>query len=127
MACWDVHRAMMNHRSAWAEEARAPDRKSYLAEQDGDDSMDEREPRRRVVADAQPSGAQLTAASAAEIEVDTLVVVSKVKKLIKDQSDFNTSQCCIDALTKKVVDECRKAIEQARIAGRKTVMGRDVR
>ncbi|MCB0352512.1 MAG: hypothetical protein KDD64_03280 [Bdellovibrionales bacterium] len=60
------------------------------------------------------------------MESDTLVVVSKVKKLIKDQSDYNTSQCCIDALTKKVIEECLKGIEKAHEAGRKTVMGRDI-
>ncbi|MBF0103847.1 MAG: hypothetical protein HQM16_00855 [Deltaproteobacteria bacterium] len=64
--------------------------------------------------------------SYASIKTDTLVVVSKVKQLIKDQSGFNTSTCCIDALTQKVVDECLKAMEHATAAGRKTVMGRDV-
>ena len=55
----------------------------------------------------------------------TLVVVSKVKKLIRERSSLNTSQCAIDALTQKVVNECSKAIEHAKTAGRKTVMGRD--
>ena len=59
-------------------------------------------------------------------EIDTLVVVSKIKKLIRDLSDFNTSQCCIDALTDKIIEHCRQAIVNARSAGRKTVMGRDV-
>ena len=58
-------------------------------------------------------------------KTDTLVVVSKVKDLIREQSEFNTSQCCIDALTEKVVRECLNAIEKAKAAGRKTVMGRD--
>ncbi|NBW41597.1 hypothetical protein EBR25_11440 [bacterium] len=56
---------------------------------------------------------------------DTLVVVSKVKKLIRDLSEFNTSQCAIDVLTERVVEECRQAVEVARSSGRKTVMGRD--
>ena len=59
------------------------------------------------------------------MEVDPLVVVSKVKKLIRDQSDFNTSQCAVDALTQIVVKECLRAIESAKANGRKTVMGRD--
>lgn len=59
------------------------------------------------------------------IKTDTLVVVSKVKGLIRDQAALNTSQCAVDALTKTVVAECLKAIKRAQDAGRKTVMGRD--
>lgn len=57
---------------------------------------------------------------------ETLVVVSKVKKLIRAQSGLNTSQCCIDALTRRIVDEVNKGIANAKTAGRKTVMGRDI-
>lgn len=49
-----------------------------------------------------------------------------LKQLISNQSGFNTSQCCVDALTKKVIEESLKAIDSARQAGRKTVMGRDL-
>ncbi|MBX7147881.1 hypothetical protein K1X76_02245 [bacterium] len=59
------------------------------------------------------------------METDVLVVVSKVKKLIKDVSDYNTSACAVDALTEIVKKECLKAIETAKASGRKTVMGRD--
>lgn len=59
-------------------------------------------------------------------DVETLVVVSKVKKFIRAQSGLNTSQCCIDSLTKKIVDLCNQAIANARNDGRKTVMGRDI-
>ena len=62
---------------------------------------------------------------ASNIQTETLVVVSKVKGLIRQQSELNTSQCAIDALTQVVARECIRAIEQARGAGRKTVMGRD--
>ena len=57
---------------------------------------------------------------------ETLVVVSKVKALIRQQCSFNTSQCAIEALTNKVVQACNEGIEKARAAGRKTVMGRDI-
>lgn len=57
---------------------------------------------------------------------ETLVVVSKVKKFIRDNSGMNTSKDFIDALTQKISQECFRGIEQARIAGRKTVMGRDL-
>ncbi len=57
---------------------------------------------------------------------ETLVVVSKVKKLIRAQSGLNTSQCCIDALTRRITEEVTKGIANAKTAGRKTVMGRDI-
>lgn len=60
------------------------------------------------------------------IQTDTLVVVSKVKQLIKEQSGFNVSQCAINALTEKVIQECLKGIDEAGQAGRKTVMGRNI-
>ena len=61
-----------------------------------------------------------------QVETETLVVVSKVKNLIRERSGFNSSQCLIDGLTRKVVEECLKGIERAKTAGRKTVMGRDL-
>ncbi len=64
--------------------------------------------------------------SNAEFDVETLVVVSKIKAFIRERSGMNTSQCCIDALTQKVCKESLLAIERAQTAGRKTVMGRDI-
>ena len=58
--------------------------------------------------------------------LETLVVVSKVKKLIREKSGFNTSQDFIDGLTQKITRECLEAIENTRKANRKTVMARDL-
>ena len=59
-------------------------------------------------------------------ETETLVVVSKVKKLINEQAGLKTSKCFVDALTKRVVAECMAAVESAKRDGRKTVKGRDI-
>ena len=56
---------------------------------------------------------------------DILVVTSKVKKLVKEKSGFNTSSTLIDKLSDKVVQMCESAIENAKSDGRKTVMDRD--
>ena len=56
---------------------------------------------------------------------EILVVVSKVKQFIRNQSGFNTSASAVEALTQIVEKECLKAIEKARGEGRKTVMDRD--
>ena len=55
---------------------------------------------------------------------ETLVVVSKVKALLK-KDGMNTSASAIDALSKVVENECKKAIVKANKAKRKTVMDRD--
>ncbi len=56
---------------------------------------------------------------------DVLVVVSKVKKMIKDKSGMNTSASAMLALTKLIETHCAKAIENAEKDKRKTVMDRD--
>jgi len=118
--CWDEHRAVFGHRSAWAEEERSPATGNGVA-------AGERAPKRTVVSSpsSAPANGHSVARSASSVSYDTLVVVSKVKKLVRDLSDYNTSQCAIDALTEKVVSECKRAIGSARASGRKTIMGRD--
>lgn len=56
---------------------------------------------------------------------EVLVVASKVKKIVKDKSDLNTSASVMDALSKLVEREILKAIERAKADGRKTLMDRD--
>ncbi len=56
---------------------------------------------------------------------ETLVVVSKIKKFIKEQGEMNTSGSAIEALSKIVEKECSKAIINAKESKRKTVLDRD--
>ena len=58
-------------------------------------------------------------------ESPTLVVVSKIKSFIRQNGGMNTSQDAVEALSRKVAEEAMRAIEKAKEAGRKTVMGRD--
>ena len=58
--------------------------------------------------------------------METLVVVSKVKKFIKQAGDLNTSSNFCDELSEFVANECREAIEKSKKSKRKTVLGRDV-
>jgi histone H3/H4 len=132
----------MNHRESWAKEATAPSKAEYLREIRAEGDSSSREPVRKIISSGSGSGSggggttpvsqtrsdasTPVALQATKIQSETLVVVSKVKKLIKDQTGFSTSQCCIDRLTKKVIEECLKGIEKAKEAERKTVMGRDI-
>lgn len=53
------------------------------------------------------------------------VVVSNIKKHIKEKDNFNTSQETIDYLNEEVEKLIDKAIQRAKNDGRKTVMRRD--
>ena len=55
-----------------------------------------------------------------------LVVTSKVKKLIKEKGDCNTSSETVEVLSKAIERLCEKGIESAKADGRKTVMARDI-
>ena len=141
-SCWSEHLGFMNHREAWAEDYQSPT-KSEVGEvksiktSSTPSSTQANTPTttptqgRRIIVDKKEGGQTVGANSfskeANEISTDTLIVVSKVKKLIKEQSGMSTSQCCVDALTKKVISECLSAIKEANLAERKTVMGRDVK
>ncbi len=57
---------------------------------------------------------------------DILVVVSKMKKYIRDRSGMNTSDAVADALSDHVRAICDEAIRTAATDGRKTVLDRDV-
>lgn len=54
-----------------------------------------------------------------------LVVVSKIKKHIKQKAGMNTASTVMDELTKVVEAEIDKAIQHAKNDNRKTVMDRD--
>ena len=57
---------------------------------------------------------------------DTYVVTSKVKKLIKEEGDCNTSAETIAVLSEAVKQLCKKGVDNAKADGRKTVMARDI-
>ena len=57
---------------------------------------------------------------------DVLIVVSKLKKYIRDRSGMNTSDAIADVLADHVRSVCDEAIRTAARDGRKTVLDRDV-
>jgi len=56
---------------------------------------------------------------------EVLVVVSKLKKYIKESADMNTSNGVPAVLSQEVKNMCQRAIENAKADGRKTIMDRD--
>jgi len=144
VACWDSHVATFNHRDAWAVEAQAPTRQEHErdeADADGLPSPSSGSPApvvrpqaRTVVSPAAaPSPAPSLTAHAGGPALsnsyahdDVLVVVSKVKKYIRDRCGMNTSDAVAEALGDHVRSVCDEAIRAAARDGRKTVLDRDV-
>jgi histone H3/H4 len=58
---------------------------------------------------------------------DVLIVVSKLKHYVRETTGMNTSDDVIEVLSDRVRELCDAAVEQARAAGRKTIMARDFR
>lgn len=56
---------------------------------------------------------------------EVLVVVSKLKKYVKDKAGLNTSASVAERLTDKIRALTDEAIENAQRDGRKTIMDRD--
>lgn len=57
--------------------------------------------------------------------MESLIVVSKVKKFIKNHQGLNTSSGFFEPLNKDTVEAIKFAVDHAKKMGRKTVMGRD--
>jgi histone H3/H4 len=57
---------------------------------------------------------------------EVLIVVSKMKKYIRDRSGMNTSDAVANAIGEHVRSVCDEAIRAAARDGRKTVLDRDV-
>ncbi|MEZ4358777.1 MAG: hypothetical protein R3B48_01240 [Kofleriaceae bacterium] len=155
VACWDSHVATARHRDAWAVEERSPSRQAWQATLAQEQVAEAprapavaapprpappapAEVRRRVVGDsggaptpapAAPSAPGAPAATLTlsdQVDHDVLIVVSKMKKYIRDRSSMNCSDAVADALSVCVRALCDEAIRAAAADGRKTVLDRDV-
>lgn len=111
--CWDVHVPTMGHKTAWAEEERAPK------------NLDN-EPRRRIVK-SPSSTSSSNSSSSKDLPNDVLIVVSKMKSYVKAKADMNTSGDVADVLSDIVRRHLDDALMHARQDGRKTLMGRDLK
>lgn len=57
--------------------------------------------------------------------MESLIVISKVKKYVKEKADMNTSAGFFEPLNADIMKACRDALAHAQKLGRKTVMGKD--
>ena len=135
VSCWDSHVAILRHRDAWAVDARAPSKDAWekelaaLPPETPAPAKPAAPPApRRVVGDASPATAAAVEGNVelADAEREILIVVSKMKKYIKDRSGMNTSDAVAEALSDHVRAVCDEAIRAAARDDRKTVLDRDV-
>ena len=114
--CFDQHIPGARHKSAGAIEEFAPKTMPVVAEQ----------PQRRKIIPqqnklSQPSNKQ--AARGGEV----LIIASRLKEFINQQSDFNTSAAVMNVLSDHIRHVAMQAIDNAREQGRKTVMDQDLK
>jgi hypothetical protein len=141
VSCWDSHVAMLRHRDSWAVEARAPSKEIWEREQAAEAASappaaaPARAPistgmpvTRRVVGEVSPTTAAALegVALADNVEKEMLIVVSKLKKYIKDRSGMNCGDAVAELLSDHVRALCDDAIRAAARDERKTVLDRDV-
>jgi hypothetical protein len=133
LGCFEAHLPTARHRDAWAEPQRAPsaaaaraDREAEEAEERGapDADVNGAAPQRRIVVASPPASTEATREET-EPEAEVLVVVSKLKKYVRDRSGMNTSDGVISVLSDHLRGLCRDAIRQAGLEGRRTVLDRD--
>jgi hypothetical protein len=139
VSCWDSHVADARHRESWAVEARAPSKAQWDADHASDPAP---APRpvvaaapvvRRVVGEPSAPVAPVAATAAAGgvnlldvVDNDMLIVVSKMKKYIKDRSGMNCGDAVAELLSDHVRAICDESIRVAARNERKTVLERDV-
>lgn len=116
VSCWDAHLPIARHRESWAEERHAPAQREA--------AQPKERPAKRIIASRAPAPSAAPAAPAAPEE--TLIVASRLKEFVRAESGFNTSDRVLDPLSDIVRRISRRAIANARRAGRKTVLDRDV-
>ena len=124
VTCWDAHVPVMNHRSAWCEEKRAPMSAPPSSSASGGPGSV-----RRIAGRAQAGGQRRIVPSAASSAGDkeVLIIASRLKTYIKQRADMNTSADVMEILSDIVRGHTDGAIRRARADGRRTVMARDYR
>jgi hypothetical protein len=156
VACWDSHVASARHRDSWAEDKIAPSKDAWareLADQPAEASRlptpaprpaaptpplarpvagaPGQDPARRIVGAPAPSPVPPPGSGAPVhlhdiVDRDMMIVVSKLKKYIKDRSGMNCSDAVADVLSDHVRILCDDSIRAAGRDERKTVLDRDV-
>lgn len=128
LGCWDSHVATLRHRDAGTIEQRAPARPeagAAMVPAPAPAAAAAPAPR-RVVVPVEPVAPAAPVDLQPADEDEVLVVVSKVKKYIRDRSGMNTADSAMPRLSDHIRALCDAAIRAAAQDGRKTVLERDL-
>lgn len=117
VSCFDAHLPGMRHRTAWAEEERAPSREAFAREQQAE--------QQKQTARDERATSQARPLAEGELPREVLIVVSKLKAYIKARSGMNTSEDTMEALSDIVRAACDHAVREAGRDDRRTVKARD--
>lgn len=112
--CFDHHIPAARHKSAGAIEEKAP----------ASPQKNEAPQGRRIIPKqklSQPSNRQMAKGG------EVLVIASRLKEFITQQSEFNTSAHVMNVLSDHLRHVAMQAIDNARADGRKTVMDQDLK
>jgi hypothetical protein len=135
LPCFEAHLPTARHRDAWAERERAPSESEWQAARaaeanEATPAAVSPQPGSPHVAPqqaaAKPPAEEPAAQSPGDAnETEVLVVVSKLKKYVRDWSGMNTSDAAMAVLSDHLRELCREAIRRAGADGRRTVLDRD--
>jgi histone H3/H4 len=120
LPCWEAHVPEARHRDAWAEHAKAPSHAEHAATPEVGPV-----PARSKLVQAEPRRVAVAATTRTDQDDGVLVVVSKLKRYIRERSEMNTSDTVTAPLSEHLRALCNEAIRNAARDGRKTVMDRD--
>jgi hypothetical protein len=112
VSCWDIHRSIMNHKSAGADEYHSPSKEEWVREQAN-------VPKVRIIK------AEKSSVSPSVSHDEILVVVSKLKAFVKETTGLNTSNDVLPQLSDILREACLLAAQKAKREGRKTLMRKD--
>jgi hypothetical protein len=121
LPCFEAHLPTARHRDAWAEREKAPSEAEWRAALSAGAAPDERKPDERRLDEQKMDEPKPGPTD----EHEVLVVVSKLKKYVRDWSGMNTSDSAIAVLSDHLRELCREATRQAGVDGRRTVLDRD--
>ena len=131
LPCFDAHLPTARHRDAWAEQEKAPSASDWQATLASEAaaaaprSAEQRGPAEQRAASPAAAGTEAAAPTGATDEHEVLVVVSKLKKYVRDWSGMNTSDGAMAILSDHLRELCREATRQAGMESRRTVLDRD--
>ncbi len=115
VSCFDQHLPIARHKDAGAVQSMAPSSSKTDSPTKG----------RRIIPNQQklskPSNRQISKGG------EILVIASRLKDFINEQSEFNTSAAVMNALSDHLRHVAMQAIDNARADGRKTVMENDLK